>query len=93
MILKIQIISLIFSFFYGIFFYILLEVNSHFLYSTKLPFKIINSFLFVMLNTLLYFIILKKINNGIVHVYFLLCITVGYIIAKIVRAKLFVKRK
>ena len=89
--LRIQLISLIVSFLYGGFFYLLLELNYKFLYSSNLVVKIVVSFLFVMLNVLLYFLILMKINYGYVHLYFFLCIILGYFVCKVVYKKI-VKR-
>ena len=74
-----QIYSFVFSFLYGIFFEILLSVNSKFVYSSNIFVKIISSILFVIFNTLLYFFVMFKINYGILHIYFLLCILLGYI--------------
>ena len=87
MALKIQIYSFLVSFFYGIFFYFMLEINSRFIYSSNRAIKIISSFLFVLFNVLLYFIILLKVNNGYIHIYFFLCILVGYIMCKVVVRK------
>lgn len=88
-----QIITIIFSFIYGIIFYILLEINCKYIYYGNKIYRIIITFLFVICNTLLYFIILKKINYGIVHIYFLLCILTGYILSNFVYKNLIVKRK
>ena len=88
MVLKVQIISLVVSFCYGIFFYLLLELNSKFLYSSNIMIKVIFSFLFVMFHTLLYFLILMKINYGYIHFYFFLCIILGYILCKVVYKKI-----
>ena len=87
-----QISTIIFSFIYGIIFYILLEINYKYIYCGKTIYKIIVTFLFVMCNTLLYFIILKKINHGIIHIYFLICILTGYILSNFVYKKLIVKK-
>lgn len=92
MILGVQVISLVVSIGYGIFFYLTLELNSRFIYSSHLLVRVIVSFLFVMFHTLLYFLILMCINNGYVHIYFFLCILLGYIMCKVVY-KRFVKRK
>ena len=88
MVLKVQIISLMVSFCYGIFFYLLLELNSRFLYSSHIVVRIIVSFLFVMFHTLLYFLILMRINYGYIHFYFFLCIILGYILCKVVYKKI-----
>jgi len=90
--LSVQIISFIYSFFYGVFFEILLDINKKFIYSSKVVVKIISSFLFILFNSLLYFIILLKINNGYLHIYFLLCILLGYIVMCKVKKFIFKKR-
>ena len=92
MILKIQIYSILYSFLYGMNFYALLEVNYKIIYESKLFIKIIYSLLFLLVNTLLYFIILIRINNGIVHIYFLLSIILGYILDYFIMLKLFKKK-
>lgn len=86
--LKVQIISLLVSFCYGMFFYLLLELNSRFLYSSNIIVKVLVSFLFVIFHTLLYFIILMKINYGYIHFYFFLCIILGYILCKVIYKKI-----
>lgn len=90
MILKIQIISFIVSFVYGMFFCFTLEIFSRFLYSRFLFIKVINSFLFVTFHTLFYFVILMKVNYGYIHLYFFLCLFLGYIMCKVLH-KWFVK--
>ena len=89
--LVIQIYSLLFSFGYGIFFFILLELNCKFIYSNNIVMKVLSTFIFVIFNTLLYFIGLKKINNGIIHIYFLLMILFSYTISYLVYRK-FIKK-
>ena len=93
MILKIQIYSLLFSFFYGIFVFFLLELNYKLLYTGKMLYKIIISFLFVMFISLLYFYGLLKINNGILNLYFFLLMFTGYLLSFVIYKKLIVKRK
>jgi hypothetical protein len=91
MVLGVQIISLVVSFCYGVFFYFMLELNSRFIYSSNLWVRIVVSFMFVMFHTLLYFFILMRINNGYVHFYFFLCMLLGYYMCKVLYKK-FVKR-
>lgn len=78
--IKVQIITLVVSFLYGIFFSFFLSLNYKFIYSDKKIFKIIISFLIVIINVLLYFIILRKINCGIFHIYEVLSLILGFII-------------
>ena len=91
--LNIQIYSLLFSFLYGIIFYILLEINYRFLFEGKIIYRIIISFLFVMVLSLVYFLILLKINNGVLHLYFFLSMFTGYLVSFVIYKKLIVKRK
>lgn len=91
--LNIQIYSLLFSFLYGIIFYILLEINYRFLFEGKIIYRIIISFLFVMALSLVYFLILLKINNGVLHLYFFLLMFTGYLLSFVIYKKLIVKRK
>ena len=92
MALTMQLISLLVSFVYGFFFCFTLNLNSRFIYSSNLFIRIVISFLFVLFHSLLYFLILMRINNGYIHIYFLLCIILGYLMCKVVYKK-FVKRK
>lgn len=92
MVLNVQIVSLLVSFGYGMFFYLTLELNSRFIYAGNWFVRLVGTFLFVMLHTLLYFLILMHINCGYIHVYFFICMLVGYLMCKVVY-KRFVKRK
>lgn len=78
--LIIQLKLILFSFIFGIFFNIFLNINCKFLYSSNIVIKIISSIIFVLINTLIYFIILMKINNGIFHIYSLLIILLSYLL-------------
>ena len=91
--LNIQLLSLFVSFLYGILFYVLLEINSRFLYSSSIVVRILCSFIFVLFNSLLYFIILFEINNGYVHFYFLLCLIGGYFLCKVIYKGLLKRKK
>lgn len=77
--LDIQIKSIIFSFIYGAFFSFLLNLNYKFIYYSKGILKILINAFFILDNVFLYFIILRFINNGIVHFYFLLSMFLGYL--------------
>jgi len=78
--IKLQLLTLMVSFIYGIFFSFFLSLNYKFIYSDKKIFKIIISLLIVIVSVLLYFIILKMINNGIFHMYEIFFIILGFII-------------
>lgn len=79
MTLILQIKSLAFSFLYGIFFAFTYKYNYRFLTSKNLFFKIIVNFFFVIDHILLYFVLISKINNGILHLYFFFMFILGII--------------
>lgn len=93
MILEKQLLSFLFSFLFGICFYILLELNYRLIYNRHLWCKILFSFLFLTVSSLLYYIGLYKINYGVVHLYFFFLLFIGYFLSKLLHVKLFVKKK
>lgn len=80
MTLQIQSITLFISFLYGAFFELTLSLSSGMLYHKNYVYKIISTFVFVLLHIILYFLILQKINNGVVHIYAIISILIGYIV-------------
>ena len=93
MVLKIQIYSLIYSFFYGMFFGMLVRINYRYLYDVKKFIRVVVSFFFIMFNVMFYFMGLKYINNGILHIYFFLCILGGYFLVNGIFSKFNVMKK
>lgn len=91
MTLEVQIQSMIYSFVYGLFFSFLLNLNYRILFSSKKIIKVIFNFLFILNNVFLYFILLRYINQGVVHSYFLLLIVLGFVLGnkttKVIRYK------
>lgn len=73
-----QILSLIVSFLFGILFSICTDLNYRFLFSKKKIVKVIITIVYIIDFTLLYFLILKYLNNGILHYYFIIFIIIGY---------------
>ena len=86
--LKIQVYSFVVSFIYGLFFYLMLGLHARIIYSSFILVKVVGSLLFVIVMSLLYFIMLLYINNGYVHLYFFLCIMLGYFVCKLVKKKI-----
>ena len=80
--LKLQIISICYSFLYGIFFYLTLIINNKVLFNTKIFLKIILSLVFIMFHVVLYFLILREINCGILHIYFVFSLIIGSFVCK-----------
>ena len=81
--LHVQIMTLLFSFLYGIFFSVFLTLNYKLIYNDTRIYRIIITFLFVTANVLIYFLILRKINNGVFHVYEILMIAFGFYVEKV----------
>ncbi|MFV0275382.1 MAG: spore cortex biosynthesis protein YabQ [Bacilli bacterium] len=84
--LYLQIQSLIFSFIYGIFFYITFWFSNRILDFKKEKKEIIYNLLFSINHVLLYFIILKSINRGSLHLYFLILFSIGFLVGKYICA-------
>ena len=77
----IQLLSFLLSFVFGILFALLNEINNELIKLKKSIIKIIITFLFVLNMSLLYLLIIYKFNNGIMHIYFLVFIILGYIVS------------
>ena len=76
--LSVQIITIIFSFFYGVFFGLFVNLNCKIIYNERKFIKYLGSFLVIFISTLLYFIILRKINYANIHIYCLIVLSVGF---------------
>lgn len=77
--LKTQVFSLLFSFLFGVFFSICTNLNYKYLFTKKFPIKVLITGIYIIDFSLLYFLIMMHINQGIIHYYFLLFIGIGYI--------------
>ena len=77
--LNIQIKLIIFSFIFGFFFSVLLEIFNKKIDKCKNYVKIILSFLVVITSTYIYFEGIKKIGNAIFHVYSIITIIIGFV--------------
>ena len=76
--LKIQVFSLLFSFFFGVIFSVLVNINYKLLFTKYKIFQVIVTLLFVIFGALIYFFLLKFINNGVIHPYFYLMVFIGF---------------
>ena len=81
-----QIKTIIFSIIYGIIFSCLIDVNHRYLTKNKII-NILITFIFIMLSVLIYFILLRKINNGIFNNYEIICIILGFVIENLIHSK------
>lgn len=81
--LETQIQSLVFSFVFGLFLSLMFNVFYKYLFKPKLPIKIITNLIFVSINALIYFFLLKIINDGILHSYFLISLLMGFVLGNL----------
>ena len=77
--LNIQIKLIIFSFIFGFFFSILLEIFNKKIDKCKKYVKLILSFLVVILSSVIYFEGIKRIGNAIFHIYSIITIVLGFV--------------
>lgn len=73
-----QIMSLIFSFAYGIIVSYVFNLNYNFIYKTSILYKIVINILFSINLGLIYFLLMKAINHGVIHIYFVLVFLLGF---------------
>lgn len=78
---SIQIISLVVSFVFGVILYFLIKLNKSVLLNQKGIFNVIFNILFCINCSLVYLIIIKNINSGIINLYFIITILLGYVIS------------
>lgn len=83
----VQLSCLIVSFLYGIFLYYCNQFNIIIINNKSLIFKLIISMFYVFDITLFYLLFLYKINGGILHIYFILLIILGYIFVCVKKRK------
>jgi len=82
MILAEQLLTIIFSIIYGMFFYLLIYLNKKMLFNKNIIKRFIFSLFFIIDMTLIYFILIKNINGGILTYYSYICILIGISVQK-----------
>jgi len=78
--LKIQIISIVFNFFYGIFYTLLVLRFKRYLMLQSKYAKIICNFIFMCFSVFCYYFILVNINYGVLNFYYLLFLFSGALV-------------
>lgn len=78
--LELQILSLIFSFSFGIVLSYLYNLFYNFLNYKIRRYNILINILFFLNVFLIYFILLIRINDGIIHIYFLFLLILGFLL-------------
>ena len=88
MILETQIYTLLFSFIFGSLFGLLVKINYFFLNHSNKFIKILFTVVFVTIFTLIYFIILEKLNSGIIHIYYFIMLILGFCLEQFIEKKI-----
>ena len=88
MILEIQIYTLLFSLVFGSLFGFLVRINYFFINHSNKVIKIVFTLSFVTLFTLIYFIILQKLNSGIIHIYYFIMLILGFCLEQFIEKKI-----
>ncbi|MGN1000427.1 MAG: spore cortex biosynthesis protein YabQ [Bacilli bacterium] len=78
--LEIQLQSLVMSFLFGMFFSLIFNIFYRRIFRIKKHLRLITTILFLLINTTLYFWLLVLVNDGIVHIYFLISILFGFLV-------------
>lgn len=83
----IQLICLFVSFFYGVFLYYANNYNVKVIISSNILEKIFISILYLFVISLTYVCFLLKLNDGILHIYFVFLIILGYVFVSVKKRK------
>lgn len=79
---KIQLLSFLFSFLFGILFSFLSRYHYDLVYKLKSIWQYVLSFVFILDISFFYILALYFINNGVIHLYFVLLTFLGYAVEK-----------
>ena len=94
---KMQLISFLISFIYGILFYFLTILNFKLIDKCRVLIKHFITFVYVLDIAIIYIIIFYHLNKGYFHLYFILTVLLGFIIGLVINkkiiSKIHVKRK
>lgn len=91
--LNLQLKTILASLLFGIYFSFFISIIYKFLEHKNKLIKFLKTFIFIILNVYIYFLIIKKINNGIFHYYEILCIIVGVLFHSFIVKHIIVKYK
>lgn len=76
---KVQLISFLCSFLFGIFFYLTSLLNYKVIHKRCMFLKYLISFAYVIDIALLYVLLMYKINSGVIHIYFIMVLFMGFL--------------
>ena len=75
-----QILCIIISFGYGIFINMIIQLNNMLLKKMNFIFNLFFRLVFTFVLVIFYIILIYKVNLGIFHIYFILLISIGYVL-------------
>ncbi len=75
---KLQLISFLFSFLYGIFFYASSLLHKKIIQKHSWFIQYFITFLYVLMVAILYVLLMYKVNYGVIHIYFILVLFCGF---------------
>ena len=84
---KVQLLSFLFSFLFGVFFYFTSLFNHKMIQNQPILFKYIITILYVLVISLLYVLLMYKVNYGVIHIYFLMVLFLGFYCGFLYRKK------
>lgn len=88
---KMQLISFLVSFIYGVIFYYLTIINFRLIKDLKIYIQHIITFIYVIDMIIIYIILLYHLNKGYFHIYFIGMVMIGYFVGFITNKKLLSK--
>ena len=75
-----QLLSFIFSFGYGIIVSYFYNLNYNFIYKSSILYKIVINFLFCVNMSLIYFLLMRGSNNGVIYSYFVISFLISFVL-------------
>lgn len=85
---KVQIISFIFSFIFGGFFYLTSVYNYRVINKYSVFFKYLITMVYTLDVALIYILFMYKINYGVIHIYFVIVLFLGFYVTSLYRKKI-----
>ena len=83
--LSIQIKTLLFSLLFGFVFNIFVTLLNKFIYNKNKIIQIVSTLILTLFSTITYFVILQKLNEAIIHPYFLFMFILGFSLSNVVK--------
>ena len=86
--LIIQIQTIFYTFLFGLYFALMFNLLYRVLFGKSIVLNIISNFFFVIINSILYFYILFKVNSGRIHIYLLFIFLISFFLYNLLFKKI-----